>query len=342
MTNPGLKLAIVGGGTLKGRETADVLKERAFASDLRLLDDEESLGQLEAVGDEATFIQRVARDQFDNIDLAFFASDERFTRAHWQMARDAGCAIVDLSYGLESEPGALVMAPWVERELGIPARLELQPQPLVAAHPAATAVALLMARALKAGEVHAAVATVIEPASERGRKGMDELHEQTVNLLSFKDLPKQVYDQQVAFNMVARYGQEAQTSLESVQERITRHLGTISAGRSPAPSLMLVQGPSFHSHTFSLHLRMDGPVDVNEFSKALAGEHVVITVTADEFPSNVSAAGQDDILVAVRPDAQDANAVWLWAAADNLRVQVLNGADCAAYVAASKPQGRIQ
>jgi aspartate-semialdehyde dehydrogenase len=342
MTSAEMRVAIVGGATLKGRELADLLKERNFATDLRLLDDEESLGQLEAVGDEVTFIQSVARDQFEQVDVAFFASDEKYTRANWRMARDAGCAIVDLSYGLETEPGAVVLAPWVERELGIPARLELQPAPLVPAHPAAVVLALLLARARKAGAVRHAVATVIEPASERGRRGMDELHEQTVNLLSFKELPKQVFDQQVAFNMLARYGEASEAALESIQDRIVRHIARITGGQIEPPSLMLLQGPSFHSHAFAIHVEMDSAVELNEFAKALVGEHVEVTFAPEDSPSNVSAAGQNDILVTVRPDAQQPNSVWMWASADNLRVLVMNAADCAGYIAAAKPQGRIQ
>ncbi len=65
---------------------------------------------------------------------------------------------------------------------------------------------MLALRAEKAAKVQRMIATVYEPASENGQKGMDELHEQTVNLLSFQDLPKNVYDIQVAFNMVARLG----------------------------------------------------------------------------------------------------------------------------------------
>ena len=58
----------------------------------------------------------------------------------------------------------------------------------------------------KTAKVERIVATVVQPASEYGQKGMDELHEQTVNLLSFQALPKTIFDTQVAFNMVARYG----------------------------------------------------------------------------------------------------------------------------------------
>jgi hypothetical protein len=83
----------------------------------------------------------------------------------------------------------------------------------VAAHPAAVTLALLLLRASKAGAIRRAVATIFEPASEHGQRGMDELHQQTVNLLSFQPLPKDVYDAQVAFNMLARYGQKSQPAL---------------------------------------------------------------------------------------------------------------------------------
>ena len=113
------RVAIVGAATLKGRELKEVLSDRNFPSqDVRLLDDDESLGQLEAVGDEPTFIQSVLPEHLDNIDFTFFAADENFTRETWQMARKKGSDIIDLSYALEGEPGVLLRAPWVERELG--------------------------------------------------------------------------------------------------------------------------------------------------------------------------------------------------------------------------------
>ena len=64
------RAAIVGAGSLKGKEIAEMLNERNFpAADIRLLDDDEALGQLEAMGDEITFIQRVRAEQFENVDL---------------------------------------------------------------------------------------------------------------------------------------------------------------------------------------------------------------------------------------------------------------------------------
>src|SRR5438128_5358298 len=334
------RLAIVGAGTLKGKEVAEVLDDRNFPSlDVKLLDDDESLGQLEAVKDEITFIQNVRSEQFDHIDFTFFASDQDCTRRNWKTARNAGSAIVDLSFALEEEPEAVVRAPWIERQLGQVQTPELQPGPSVVAHPAAIVMALLALRGRKAGKVQRMIATVFEPASEHGQKGMDELHEQTVNLLSFQQLPKDVFDTQVAFNMVARYGERAAPPLDYVEQRILKHYRKIAGPNVPQPAVLLVQATAFHGHAFSAYLGTAQPADLDALSQSLAGEHVTITHLAEDSPSNVNAAGQSDILVSMVPDANAANGVWLWAAADNLRIAAATAVECAEAMSASRPTG---
>ena len=336
------RIAIVGAATLKGKELKEVLEDRNFpAADIRLLDDNESLGQLEAVGDEVSFVQPVGRDQFEKVDFAFFASDEKFTRQNYKLARDAGSAIVDLSYALENEPGVSISSPWIERELGQAGRLGLESNTVVIAHPAAVTLALLLLRARKAGAVSRAVATVFEPVSEQGRRGMDELHEQTVNLLSFQQMPTGVFDSQVAFNMIGRYGESSSQSLEQIERRISNHLSNLLNGGA-MPALMLVQAPVFHAHTFSIFLEMEKSVSVGDFSAALAGDHVEVARSPEDFPSNVNIAGKDHILVSLRRDVSNDKGFWLWAAADNLRLAALTAADCASALAAVRPHGKVQ
>jgi aspartate-semialdehyde dehydrogenase len=337
------RLAIVGAGTLKGKEVADVLNDRNFPSiDIKLLDDDESLGKLEAAGGEVTFIQNVRTEQFHNVDFTFFASDSDSTRENWKTARKAGSAIIDLSSALEDEPDAAIRSPWIERQLGQPLIPELQPGPAVVAHPAAVVLALLLLRIEKAGPVERAVATVFEPASERGQKGMDELHEQTVNLLSFQPLPKNIFDTQVAFNMVARYGEHSAPSLASVESRVLRHYQRIVGKDAPLPSLLVAQAPIFHGHAFAIHLELGQVADIENISRALAGEHVNLTHGADDSPSNVNAAGQADIQLSIAADASHPNGCWLWAASDNLRIAAATAVECAESMAAARPRGKIQ
>ncbi len=337
------RVAIVGAATLKGKEVAEVLNDRNFPSvDVKLLDDDESLGQLETMGEEISFIQSVRAEQFDRVDFTFFASDPECTLKNWKMAQKAGSAIVDLSYALEAEKDAIIRSPWVERQLGQVWTPQLQPGPAVVAHPAAVVLALLLLRAQKVAVIKRVSATVFEPASEHGQKGMDELHEQTVNLLSFQQLPKKIFDTQVAFNMVARYGEQSAPALATIEQRIMRHYQRIAGKQAPLPSLLLLQAPIFHGHAFALHLEMDQPADIEAMTRGLAGEHVNVTHLAEDSPSNVNAAGQGDVLVSILPDANLANGLWLWAAADNLRIAATTAVECAESMAASRPRGQIQ
>lgn len=337
------RVAIVGGATLKGKEVAEILNDRNFpAVDVKLLDDDESLGQLEAMGDEVTFIQSLRAEQFDNVDFTFFASDPECTRGTWSTARRAGSAVVDLSYALEEEPSASVRSSWIERELRKSLPVDLQQGPVVVAHPASIVLALLMLRARKAGGVRRVIATVFEPASEHGQKGMDELHQQTVNLLSFQQLPKAVFDAQVAFNMITRYGDHSSRTLESVEHRVLRHYERIAGNDLPKPSVLMVQAPIFHGHAFSIYLEMDQTLAIAVLSQALSGEHVSITRRAEDAPSNVNAAGQGEILLSVARDVNHENGYWLWAAADNLRIAASTAVECAETMAAGRPRGKIQ
>jgi aspartate-semialdehyde dehydrogenase len=337
------RVAIVGAATLKGRELKEVLTDRNFPSqDVRLLDDDESLGQLEAVGDEPTFIQSVLPEHLENVDFTFFATDEGYTRDTWKLARQAGSDIVDLSYALEGQPGVVLRAPWVERELGAAPQLDFAGATVVVAHPAAIVLAVLMLRAQKVGKIQRAVVTAFEPASEHGRRGMDELHEQTVNLLSFQQLPKGVFDTQVAFNLLDRYGDKSLPALASVENRIQRHFRTIVQDQIAVPSLMLLQAPIFHGHAFSLYIELDNAAQLEELTAAVSGEHVDVLQGPEESPSNVNAAGQEQIQVFVRRDSQNPNGFWLWAASDNLRIAALTGVECAENMIAARPRGTVQ
>ena len=330
------RVAVVGAGTLKGRELKDVLEENNFpTTNVALLDDEESLGKLESVGDEASFIQSVTNADFTDYDIVFFASDREFTKQHWQRAQKAGCTIVDLSFALEDQAGVTLTSPWLQAP-----NVDLKTTIVSIAHPAATMLALLLRRAASLG-VRSAAATLYDPVSERGRRGMDELHQQTLNLLGFQPMPKEEFDAQVAFNLLPRYGSEAKQTVESSELRILKHFADIAPDVA-RPALQLVQAPTFHGHVASVLLELNKPSGIAEINAALAGEHISIIGGADEPPSNVSIAGLDTIQVWVRQDATRPEAIWVWAAADNLKIAGLTACDAGRALLAARPTGKIQ
>lgn len=235
MSNRMFRIGIVGASSLAGKELSDELGESLLAaSDVVLLDDEDVAGQVTTAGDEPAFIQRIESSSFERMDFVFFAGGADVTKKHWQDARRAGASIIDLTYALEREKDVLVRAPWVAEELEakIPRTVpepDLKTPAVVAAHPVAVMLALTTARLQAKLPVASVAATVMEPASEHGRAAMDELHQQTVNLLSFQSLPREQYDAQVSFNLLPTLGESSKVSLERAERRIRNQYVSISS-----------------------------------------------------------------------------------------------------------------
>jgi len=351
MTNTMFRVGIVGASSLVGKELSDELGESLLAaSDFVLLDDEEAVGQVTAAGDEIAFIQRLEAASFEHMDFAFFAGASAVTKKHWQEARRAGASIVDLTYALEGEADVLVRSPWVDEVLaekmqGGRQEPDLKTPAVVAAHPAAVMLALVAGRLQRGLPLSSVAATVMEPASEHGRAAMDELHQQTVNLLSFQTLPREQYDAQVSFNLLPALGEAAKVKLEGTERRIRRHYAGLSGGLLPPLALQMVQAPVFHGYAISMLVELGKPATVDQVEVALAGDHVDVVSGESDPPSNLSAAGQEDIMVRVSAESErggESTRFWLWLAADNLKLTALNAIACANELRRLRPLGKVQ
>jgi len=342
------KIAIVGAGSLRGKELNDALADSPFAeADFLLMDDEAEMGSLEAVGDEVTFIQRIDADSFHHVDFVFFAGEPELTRKHWKNASKAGASIIDISGALEGEAGVLVRGPLAAEDAVAPPSEgpTLETKAVVPAHPVALALALLLGRMAQNAPLRSAAATVLEPASEYGRAAMDELHQQTVKLLSFQELPKLVYDTQVAFNTTPAFGDAAKISLAASESRIRRHFALLVGDRLPEPDIQLVHVPVFHGYGISLAVELKQPTSLDQMEASLAGEHVEVVTADGDPPTNLSVAGQPNILVRVRPhntSDPETTRFRLWAGLDNLRFATLNALACALELKRMRPSGEVQ
>ncbi len=342
---PVYKIAIAGAASILGRELKDALSESPLAAaNFALLDEEDAQGQLDQVGDEVTFIQSLGAEAFERADFSFFCGSEDLTRRHWRQALRAGSSVLDMTGALDQETGVLVRAPWLGASV---ASADLFTPAVAPAHPAALALALLMERVQQAGTVRSAAATVLLPASEFGKGAMDELHQQTVSLLSFQSLPRALYDAQAAYNMLGGFGEASTASLSAAGARIRRHFDLIAGAGASALTLQAIHAPVFHGHTFSIAVELEHAVAIAAIEESLSGEHVDVVLEDTDSPSNLAATGQNDVLVRLRAEPlprhpASTERFWLWAASDNLRLAAQNAVECALDLRRLRPQGTVQ
>jgi aspartate-semialdehyde dehydrogenase len=325
------KISIIGGETLLGREVRELLAQRLPETRLKLIGSqpaEEAV--LSEVDDEPTVITPLDEDNLSGSAAVFLAGAASGSRTAYDLLQrgEERATIIDLSRALEDKAQARLRAPLAE-----PAGYRAGGDALhVIAHPAATALAMFLRALAREFEVRRTVAQIFEPASERGQRGLDEIHQQTVNLLSFKGLPKAVYDAQTAFNMLPRYGAEAPVSLESIEQVVERHLASLLSrdGGALMPSIRLAQAPVFHGYTFSIWVEFTKNPGEVALRDALSGPNAESLGPEDEGPTNVGCAGQGGITVgSIRADRNEARAAWFWMVADNLRLTAENAVEVA-------------
>ena len=342
------RLGIVGASTLAGKELSDELGDSVLAaSDVVLLDEDDVAGKMAAAADEISFIQRISATSFDGLDFVFFAGSEAITKQHWKNARRAGASLIDLTGALTGEPGVLTLAPWVLEAMpegtavGLP---DLNTPAVVPAHPAALMLALTFARINAKFPIRSVAVTLLEPVSQHGALAMDELHQQTVNLLSFHDLPREQYDAQIAFNLLPALGPDAKVRLDQVEGRIREQYAAITGGVLPDLALQVVQAPVFHGYTASVLVEVAEPTDAEAIRGALAGEHIEVSAEGADTPSNLNAAGLRTISVAVKAATKEepSTRFWLWMAGDNLKLGAASAIASAVALGKLRPLGKVQ
>ena len=285
MANP--KVALVGGESLLGQDVLDVFRERLPKVDVKLVGSEDA-AILTADAGEAVVMTGLDGDALAEADVIVLAGGPESTAKALEMLDET------------LEPG--------DRR---PAVINLAD-----AHP----VALVLGRFLR--ELHArfpivrCVAKVFTPASERGRAGVNELHQQTSQLFTFKPIDKTVFGDQLAFNMLV-----GQVDTDTIE----RHLKPLLGG-APMPSLRAIQVSVMHGLSFSLWVEFTARPEVEALA-ALQSDDIDFRGPGLDPPNPVGIVGLDGIFVgSVERDRQHPNGMWLWLAADNFRVAAVNAA----------------
>jgi aspartate-semialdehyde dehydrogenase len=314
-------ISIVGSETPLGRELREQLSEKHPAGRVQLLGSEAGdTSILTAQEGEPVLMLPVEQERLLESDIVMCAGSQASARKAFELAGNRSRPLfVDLTYGLEDQPSARLRAPF-----SVDTDEAFAPNTLhVIAHPAAAALAMILTRLQKNHKIQHAVVQVLEPASERGQAGLSELQQQTTSLLSFRPLNKQVFDAQLGFNVLARYGEQAPEQLQDIEMRVDRHLATLLAGATPMPSIRLIQAPVFHGYSLSLWVHFETRLDVSAISETLASAQVEVRSPDLDPPSNVGVVGQPGVTVGIiEQDRNYPGAVWLWAVCDNYRMSV--------------------
>jgi aspartate-semialdehyde dehydrogenase len=333
-----LRVVIAGATSLRGKDLREWIDRSGFpAGEVRLVDEELSAGTLTEVAGEPAVVGRADSSSFEKARFVFFAGSPAFAAKHGPAAQSTGATLIDLSGGLASVSGAYRWIPALDPLLpaspGTPAQSHEARVYISPSVPAIVGFSLSAALA-PLGLTRLAI-TFCQPVSERGQPGIEELENQTTKLLSFQPMPQEVFDTQVAFNLLDRWGPESKERLSDVRIVLAEDVRACLGGRVPLPAMTLIQAPVFYGNAFSAYAEFAQPVDSDALMARV--EAAGFKATGDgEGPSNLSVAGEEQPAIG-RPgrDYSTDRGYWFWGAADNMRVSTANALRIAERLLAS-------
>jgi aspartate-semialdehyde dehydrogenase len=314
-------IAILHPMNLLGKELRETLERLpGIGGDVRLLSTrEDEIGTLTEVAGSAALVVRYEPEKLRGVSVAFLCGSMDENRPILAELPPETTAIV-LAFDATVEDGHPVVA-GVNTEAAGAHRVLLSP------HPGAVLLAHLL-HALRDFAPAEAVATLIQPASMRDDAGIEELFEQTRQIVAMtRRTATPVFGTQLSFNLLP-------TPLPA--DPVAAQLGAVLAGPSPPPvvALQILQGPVFHSVSASLYVRCAGDPSVQALRKALSGHVHLEAADKPRLLGPVDAAASEKIHYgSVRKD-EAGGGFWLWAVMDNLtRGGALNAIEIAEAVA---------
>ncbi len=313
---------LVGGDTMLGREIRDLVEEQNLPVNLMLASsrsEEHILSAPDEEDEDITVMHALDRTLVEAADVVLLAGTAEANERAAALARQCAArpALVDVTGQFEGLAESRLRAPLLNADEPAAEAEAIH----TLAHPAAVALARLIALLDARHRVARAVATILEPASQQGRAGVDELHNQTLSLMNFRQVPQEVFDAQVSFNLLPRYGRAAPHALAEAAARIERHLATLLGARhAPLPSVRLIQAPVFHGYCMSVWVEFEKRPPAAALERELEEAGLDVRDAAAEPATNVSVAGQVGLAVSdIAEDRSSPQAVWFWLAFDNLR-----------------------
>ncbi len=331
----GYTVAILGATGAVGQETLEILEERKFPlASLRLFASKRSAGEVMTCQDKEWTVEELTESSsFEGVDLAFISATDAISKEYGQRLGAAGIVVIDDSAVFRMDDQVPLVVPEVNA-----AALGVMPRGIVAI-PNCTTTPLVMA--LKplhdAVGVKRVVVTTFQSVSGTGSAAMDELMEQTKDLLAFRDIKIEVYPHQIAFNLLPHIGSFNDGGDCSEEVKIAKETRKILNAPGLRVTATTVRVPVLRCHSEAINVELERPLTANEARAALAAMPGVIVYddpVKKLYPMPLDATGKDEVYIGrVREDESITNGLNLWVVSDNLRKgAALNAIQIAEYL----------
>jgi aspartate-semialdehyde dehydrogenase len=337
------RVALIGTDSLRGKEIKAVLSVKKFPlSHIEFfdVDVEEEYSKLTDFRDEPRVIRHPTGAALEGMDLVFLAADKETNRLYGRLAAEKKYQAIDLSEAFSGQDDIPLVVAGVNDSLLNARRLPLIANP----HPLTIILSSLLHRLLAKFGLEKAVAFALQPVSAFDESGIEELASQSAAMLSSASLKKEIFREQIAFNILSHTEAPDANGFSSVERQVISEVKKVLGLPGLPLSLSVVQAPVFHTYSVMAYLELRTEADIQDL-EGLYKEGTLFKLNPASSScavSSISVAGKEQIFIGqIKKEESSRRAFWIWTVTDNLtRGSAVNALELARILFDQKSGGR--
>jgi aspartate-semialdehyde dehydrogenase len=314
-------VAVAGATGAVGNEMIQILEEQEFpVASLKLLASSRSMGKTLDFRGESLHVEELREDSFEGVDIALFSAGAGPSKKFSPAAAESGCVVIDNSSGWRMDPEVPLVVP----EVNPHAVADYRNKGIIANPNCSTIQMVVVLKPIyDAVGIERVVVSTYQAVSGTGKNAMDELTEQTRNLLTFQEVTPEVYPHRIAFNCFPHIGSFLENGYTEEEMKMVHETHKIMEDPNIRVSATTVRIPVFYGHSEAVNIQTERKLSAKEARVLLfqaPGVRVMDNPDERIYPMPSEAAGINDTLVGrIREDISNENGLDLWIVADNIR-----------------------
>lgn len=313
-------IAVLGSTGAVGQEMIKVLEERNFPiNELRPLASARSVGKKVTFKGVEIEVQLACAEAFKGLDIVLSAVENNWAKEFAPDIIKAGAVMIDNSSAFRMDENVPLVVPEIN-----PDDVALH-KGIIANPNCSTIIALTAVNALNlVSPIKKMIVSTYQAVSGAGVAGIQELSSQVMALGHGQDAEAKAFPYQIAYNLIPQIGdfnEQGYTSEEMKMQNEGRKIMHLPELRV---NCTCVRVPVMRSHSISITLETETPIDVETAKKTIAQAKGCVLKddpTNRIYPMPLDTSNQDLVYVGrIREDiASDHGGLSLWCCGDQVR-----------------------
>lgn len=315
-------IAIVGATGAVGTTMLKVLEELKFpVRNLHLLASKRSVGKKVTFAGKELTIELLDDFDFSKTQIGLFSAGASVSKIYAPKAAAAGCVVIDNTSQFRYDSDIPLVVP----EVNANAIAQYKNRNIIANPNCSTIQMVVALKPIydKVGIIRINVATY-QSVSGTGQRAITELKQQTQDILDNKDIKKEVYPDQIAFNVLPHIDVFQENGYTKEEMKMIWETKKILADEDILVNPTAARVPVFYGHSEAVHIETKKKLTAKDAKKLLAQSPGVIVIDDTSKPAYPTAAthaaGKNEVFVGrIREDLSHPFGLDLWIVSDNIR-----------------------